>query len=152
MSTIHVSSYPEGSECHIDGIQRGNTPLSLQLPQGNHDLSISRTNYYTFTSSLKLESDILNIKTSLQKQYPNRATGFVLNLIYPGSGNTYLTGNKGYLWIGAAFYGLLIPGLINFDNDNAIIAMPALLYYLFINPTIAFLPNKSKFRSLPKKY
>jgi hypothetical protein len=40
-----IASEPEGAEIFVDGISRGETPASLQLPSGEHDLFIYKKEY-----------------------------------------------------------------------------------------------------------
>ncbi len=42
---LRVNSEPEGAEVFIDGISRGETPASLQLPSGEHDLFLYKKGY-----------------------------------------------------------------------------------------------------------
>ena len=150
---IHISSFPEGSDYSINGRKMGYTPATLELPHGNHTITISRNKYYTYELNLKLDDNFSQIiNPTLQKEYPNRATALAINLIYPGGGNTYLTGKKGSLLIGATFYVCLIAGLIQNPDANNSLAGTSILYYVLVNPLTAFFPDKSKFRNLPRKY
>jgi hypothetical protein len=42
--TLVVESTPAGAQVEVDGMQRGTTPLTLDLPPGNHDLTLTRRN------------------------------------------------------------------------------------------------------------
>ncbi len=51
-SDVFISSIPEGAFISIDGKAAGNTPLTIELPQGNYRLQISAEGFKTWQTQL----------------------------------------------------------------------------------------------------
>ena len=54
---IRVDTLPAGARISVDGTPRGETPLSLRLAVGTHELKISAENYKTWTKQLLVQRD-----------------------------------------------------------------------------------------------
>ena len=54
---IRVETLPAGARLSVDGTPRGETPLSLRLSLGTHQLKISAENYKTWTKQLLVQRD-----------------------------------------------------------------------------------------------
>jgi formylglycine-generating enzyme required for sulfatase activity len=54
---IKVATLPTGARIFVDGTPRGESPLSLKLSLGTHDLKISAENYKTWTKQLLVQRD-----------------------------------------------------------------------------------------------
>jgi formylglycine-generating enzyme required for sulfatase activity len=52
---IRVETLPTGARIFVDGTPRGETPLSLKLSVGTHELKISAENYKTWTKQLLVQ-------------------------------------------------------------------------------------------------
>ena len=65
-SDVTISSVPTGAIVRIDGTQVGETPISLELPAGGHELQLSAEGYKTWQKSLLVEAGIPEEIKSIQ--------------------------------------------------------------------------------------
>ncbi|MDZ7260822.1 MAG: PEGA domain-containing protein [candidate division KSB1 bacterium] len=56
METVIINSNPEGAIVYIDGVQEGNTPLTKNLPAGEHKVRISLENYQVWERTIQVVS------------------------------------------------------------------------------------------------
>jgi hypothetical protein len=66
-STVTVSSLPAGAEISVDGNFVGNTPSALNLPSGEHVISVSRAGYQSRQRRIKLSGGNVNLTAELLK-------------------------------------------------------------------------------------
>ncbi|HPR18656.1 MAG TPA: PEGA domain-containing protein, partial [Candidatus Cloacimonadota bacterium] len=52
---INVISQPENAEIFIDNQKIGNTPFQFSVPAGSHELSITKKNYQSFTTTIHVD-------------------------------------------------------------------------------------------------
>lgn len=66
-ASLLVQSIPPGAEVSIDGRRRGNTPLTLKVSLGTHDIRLSLTGYQDWTDRLNLaEAATYPVKAELK--------------------------------------------------------------------------------------
>jgi hypothetical protein len=51
-ATVQIASHPSGAAITVDGEARGKTPLTLQLPTGTHEVSLTKDRYATATQTV----------------------------------------------------------------------------------------------------
>ena len=51
---LSVSSVPDGADIEIDGSFTGNTPSDMQLPEGEHVVSVKKTGFKPWERKLKI--------------------------------------------------------------------------------------------------
>jgi membrane-associated protease RseP (regulator of RpoE activity) len=66
-ATVAVSSLPAGAEISVDGNFVGNTPSALNLPSGEHVISVSRPGYQSWQRKIKLSGGNVNLSAELVK-------------------------------------------------------------------------------------
>ncbi len=54
---LRVKSIPPGANVYINGNYSGRTPLDLILPVGNYTITISKSNYMAYTSSISIKGN-----------------------------------------------------------------------------------------------
>lgn len=98
-----------GAKVRLDGRTLGRTPLErLQLQMGLHQLSLTKPEYYRYSSDVAVEYDhITTVNYTLRKK-PKGPT-VVLSMVLPGSGQLYQGYKKGVLYL-AATIGLGVLG------------------------------------------
>lgn len=64
---LDVSSTPQGATVFVDGVRRGTTPLSLELPVGEHVVIVERAGYQRFQQKVKLADKPVDITTTLKR-------------------------------------------------------------------------------------
>jgi len=65
---IAVSSVPDGADIEIDGAFVGNTPSEVQLPEGDHTVSVQKTGFKIWERKLKVSAgSSVHLSTELEK-------------------------------------------------------------------------------------
>lgn len=59
LGSLSVDTEPSGASLFIDGSFRGNTPISLDLPPGKHEVRLSLDTFYEWEAQVKLEGNEL---------------------------------------------------------------------------------------------
>ncbi|MGC1943662.1 MAG: PEGA domain-containing protein, partial [Candidatus Acidiferrales bacterium] len=66
---VAVHSTPDGAEIYLDGQLIGSTPSTLELPAGNHELSVRLSGYQDWTRSMRvLSGSEINLDAKLEKK------------------------------------------------------------------------------------
>jgi hypothetical protein len=66
---LQVSSVPDGADIEVDGNFVGNTPSDIDVPAGDHTLSIKKSGIKDWTKTIKITSGSnIHIKPELEKQ------------------------------------------------------------------------------------
>jgi serine/threonine protein kinase len=55
MGPFKVESVPEGAQVFIDGTFKGKSPLSIEVPVGGHEVSLSIPGYYEWEARVQVE-------------------------------------------------------------------------------------------------
>lgn len=63
---IEVTSTPSGADIELDGAFVGNTPSTIAVVTGDHDIAITRAGYKTWTRKIKVSSGKVNISADLE--------------------------------------------------------------------------------------
>lgn len=67
-SHLSITSVPDGADIEIDGSFMGNTPSSLVLAPGDHDVSVKKSGYKAWERKLKISGGDVSLKAELEKQ------------------------------------------------------------------------------------
>lgn len=51
---LSITSIPDGADIEVDGNFSGNTPSDLEVPQGEHSITVKKTGYRTWERKMKL--------------------------------------------------------------------------------------------------
>lgn len=72
-----IQSTPTGAIVTIDGHRKGETPLTVEVPLGKHDVQVARSGYVPKTQRIELskKSAAQTVRVTLQRG-PGEATGF----------------------------------------------------------------------------
>jgi hypothetical protein len=65
---VSVSSAPAGADIEIDGSFVGNTPSTINLPAGDHTVTVSKNGYKTWERKMKSNGGNVNLKVDLEQQ------------------------------------------------------------------------------------
>lgn len=66
---VAVHSNPDGAEIYLDGQLIGSTPSTVELPAGNHELSVRLAGYQDWNRSMKvLSGSEINLNATLEKK------------------------------------------------------------------------------------
>ncbi|MGH9747673.1 MAG: PEGA domain-containing protein [Candidatus Acidiferrales bacterium] len=66
---VAVHSDPSGAEIYLDGQLIGSTPSSVELPAGNHELSVRLSGYQDWTRTMRvLSGSEINLEAKLEKK------------------------------------------------------------------------------------
>jgi hypothetical protein len=65
---LSIMSNPESADIEIDGNFVGNTPSSLQLLPGEHNIVVKKSGYKSWERKLKVVGGDVNIRAELEKQ------------------------------------------------------------------------------------
>jgi hypothetical protein len=65
---LNVASTPDGADIEIDGNFMGNTPSSLQLQPGEHEVAVKKVGYKAWERKIKVLGGDVSIKAGLQKE------------------------------------------------------------------------------------
>ena len=67
--SLTVITDPEGSKVSIDGIERGNGPVTIEnLRYGEHSLEVEKAGYETFTSPIYIWDPTQQVRTTLEPE------------------------------------------------------------------------------------
>ena len=53
---LHVNIEPQGAEVTVDGLRSGNTPISLQLSPGSHEVQVALAGYQPFAQTVEIDA------------------------------------------------------------------------------------------------
>lgn len=65
---LSVISTPDGADIEVDGSFMGNTPSSLELPKGDHEVVIKKAGYKDWRRTLKIAGGEIKITADLEKR------------------------------------------------------------------------------------
>ena len=65
-AVLEISSTPSGADIEVDGSFVGNTPSSVTVPSGEHEISISKSGYGAWSRKLKASTGTVKISPELQ--------------------------------------------------------------------------------------
>jgi hypothetical protein len=66
---VAVHSNPDGAEIYLDGQLIGSTPSTVELPAGNHELSVRLSGYQDWTRSMRvLSGSEISLNATLEKK------------------------------------------------------------------------------------
>jgi hypothetical protein len=66
---VAVHSNPDGAEIYLDGQLIGSTPSIVELPAGNHELSVRLSGYQDWTRSMRvLSGSEISLNATLEKK------------------------------------------------------------------------------------
>ncbi|NJE45949.1 PEGA domain-containing protein [Thermococcus sp. GR7] len=72
VATLKILSRPSNASVYIDGNYGGMTPLTLEIPAGNHTIALARTGYETYTTTVTLgfqESRVIDVVLTSSGDY-----------------------------------------------------------------------------------
>ena len=65
---LSISSVPDGADIEIDGNFSGNTPSDLEVPEGDHAITVKKSGYKAWERKLKVVAGSnINLKPELEK-------------------------------------------------------------------------------------
>jgi hypothetical protein len=64
---LNIASTPDGADIEVDGNFMGNTPSVLEVPPGDHSVSIKKTGYKPWDRKLKVSGGEVNVRAELTK-------------------------------------------------------------------------------------
>jgi hypothetical protein len=68
---LSVSSVPDGADIEIDGSFLGNTPSDLQVPEGEHTVSVKKAGFTSWERKLKINGgSSIHLNAELEKANP----------------------------------------------------------------------------------
>jgi hypothetical protein len=68
MGKLSVSSVPDGADIEIDGGFVGNTPSDVQVPEGEHRVSVKKTGFTTWERKMKINGGSnIHLNAELEK-------------------------------------------------------------------------------------
>lgn len=67
VNRISVSSNPQSADIEIDGSFVGNTPSSVEVTPGDHEIVIKKSGYQAWHRKMKIMSGSINISAELEK-------------------------------------------------------------------------------------
>jgi len=65
-AVLEISSTPSGADIEVDGSFVGNTPSSVTVPSGEHEISISKSGYGVWKRTLKASTGTVKLSPELQ--------------------------------------------------------------------------------------
>ena len=65
-ASFNISSNPSGADIEIDGSFVGSTPSTLQLNLGDHEITIKKKGFQTWTRKMKTTSGSVNVNADLE--------------------------------------------------------------------------------------
>jgi hypothetical protein len=65
-SKVSIASTPDSAEIEVDGEFMGNTPSTLELEPGEHNIAVKKTGYKAWEKKLKLTSGEINLNADLE--------------------------------------------------------------------------------------
>jgi len=67
-SAVEIASTPAGADIEVDGAFVGNTPSTLNLPLGDHSVSVAKAGFVTWTRKVHVTSGDIRIVAELEKK------------------------------------------------------------------------------------
>jgi hypothetical protein len=64
-ASFNISSHPPSADIEIDGSFVGSTPSTLQLSLGDHEITIKKKGFQTWTRKMKATSGSVNVNADL---------------------------------------------------------------------------------------
>jgi hypothetical protein len=68
VSRVSVSSVPDAADIEIDGSFVGNTPSAVELPAGEHQVSVKKLGYKPWGRKLKVSGGDIKLNAELEKE------------------------------------------------------------------------------------
>jgi hypothetical protein len=65
---LNVSSTPSGADIEVDGMFVGNTPSALELPAGEHLVTLKKSGFTNWEKKIKITGGAVNINAELEKK------------------------------------------------------------------------------------
>jgi hypothetical protein len=66
LTTLAISSNPAGADIELDGSFVGDTPSSVGVAPGDHDVKIKKSGYVLWEKRVKVSTGVVNISADLQ--------------------------------------------------------------------------------------
>ncbi|MGH9577024.1 MAG: PEGA domain-containing protein, partial [Terriglobales bacterium] len=63
---LEIQSEPTGADIEVDGAFMGNTPSVLELPPGEHVVTVKKSGYKTWERKLKLTGGSVKLNPQLE--------------------------------------------------------------------------------------
>ena len=63
-----MTSTPLGAEIEVDGSFVGNTPSSVEVAPGEHEIAIKKSGYQTWQRKMKITGGNVNVSAELEKK------------------------------------------------------------------------------------
>jgi hypothetical protein len=70
---VAVASNPSGADIEVDGNFVGNTPSTVDLPSGDHTVTVSKNGYKSWERKLKTNGGNVNLNVELDQQQEAQA-------------------------------------------------------------------------------
>jgi len=67
MQRVAITSSPEGADITVDNKFMGNTPSTVLLPTGDHTVTISKSEFYTWEREVSLSGGTIKLNAELAK-------------------------------------------------------------------------------------
>jgi len=71
-ASVLIDSIPLGADIEIDGGFVGNTPSSIQLAPGNHQIAVKRKGFVTWTKTLNVTGGSIHLNAELEQAAPSQ--------------------------------------------------------------------------------
>jgi hypothetical protein len=68
MARLSVISFPAGGDIEVDGKFMGNTPSTLSLPVGEHQIVVRKSGFQTWERKIQLASGDIRLNAELQAE------------------------------------------------------------------------------------
>ena len=67
VAKVSVTSVPDGADIEVDGSFVGNTPSSMELPSGEHTVTVRKTGFKTWERKVKVGGGEIRINAEMEK-------------------------------------------------------------------------------------
>lgn len=117
MGNAIIKTYPSNTKVYNgDRIIRTNDTISVF--QGQHTLRFEKNGFLSGEKQIVINDQFNNVNILLYpEKYRTKGTAFLLSLIWPGAGQTYLRrGDSAHFLFGLASYGLLTTAYLQYDK------------------------------------
>ncbi|RIH84248.1 PEGA domain protein [Calidithermus terrae] len=89
--TLNVTSNPQGAQVFVDGRLVGNTPISVSVQPGRHDIELRLAGYDTYRTSVNVGlGQVISINATLER--PRPATGTLVVNSSPQGAQVFIDG------------------------------------------------------------
>jgi hypothetical protein len=71
-ASVAIDSTPPGADIEVDGAFVGNTPSSVQLPSGRHQIVVKKRGFTDWTRTLNVTGGTVNLNAELEQELPKQ--------------------------------------------------------------------------------